>query len=107
MADTPVASKDPAAWFYLPDLCASRLVLGIVLTAELVALLLATARIGISGRFWEDLARTSFVLLWIALLSAGALCRLRGRLAALGVARGSALALLVLMLVTGVVSAVA
>ena len=104
MPDSPVASKEPAASFYLPDLCASRMVLGIVLTSELVALLLATARIGVTGRFWEDLARTSFVLLWIGLLSAGALCRLRGRLGALGVARGSAVALLVLALVTGLIS---
>ena len=104
MPESPAAAKEPAPSFYLPDLCASRMVLGIVLTAELVALFIAIARLGVSGHFWDDLARTSFLLLWIALCGAGALCRLRPFLARLGVARGSALALIVLLLVTGVVS---
>ncbi len=106
MSASPVAAK-PATPFYLPDLCASRMVLGIVLTAELVAILLATARLGEPGRFWGDLARTSFVLLWIALLSAGALCRARPWLARIGVERGSAVALAVLVGVTGLTSEVA
>ncbi len=104
MAESPAAAKENTPSFYLPDLCASRMVLGIVLTAELIALLLSTARVGVSGGFWDDIARTSFLLLWIALCSAGALCRLRPRLARLGVERGSALALLVILLVTGIVS---
>ena len=104
MPESPATAKESAASFYLPDLCASRMVLGIVLTAELVALFIAIARFGISGHFWDDLARISFLLLWIALCGAGALCRLRPVLARLGVAWGSALALFVLLLVTGIVS---
>jgi len=106
MPETPAAAK-PATPFYLPDLCASRTVLGIVLTAELVALLLAMARLGEPGRFWGDLARTSFVLQWIALLSAGALCRARPWLVRIGVERGNAVALGVLLGVTGLTSEVA
>ena len=83
------------------------MVLGIVLTAELIALLLATARLSVPAHFWDDLARTSFFLLWIALCSAGALCRLRPALARLGVERGSALALALLLAVTALFSQVA
>ena len=93
MAETPVAAREPVPPFYLPDLCAPRAVLGIVLTTELIAVLLATARVSITGRFWDDVARTSLFLLWITLCSAGALCVLRPLLARLGVAWGSAAAL--------------
>ena len=70
MPESLAPAKETAPSFYLPDLCAARMVLGIVLTAELIALLLATARLSVPARFWDDLARTSFFLLWIALCSA-------------------------------------
>jgi two-component system sensor histidine kinase AlgZ len=69
-----------------------------------VALLLTLARFGISENFWTDLARTSMFLLWTGLGSAGLLCAARGRLQRLDVARGSALALLLLLAVTAAVS---
>ena len=101
MAASPAAPpRPPATPFYLPDLCAPRAVLGIVLATELVAVLLATARVSVTGRFWDDVARSSLFLLWITLCSAGALCVLRPALARLGVAWGSAAALAVLLLVT-------
>ena len=90
--------------FYLPDFCAPGNVLAIVLIAELVALLLTLARHGISGNFWSDLARTSMFLLWTGLGSAALLCAARARLQRLDVARGSALALALLLAVTAAVS---
>ena len=107
MSESPATAKDTAPAFYIPDLCASRRVLGIVLTAELIAVLLASARLGLAGTFWEDLARTSIFLLWIGLGSAGVLCGLRLQLARVGVATGSALALTLILAVTGVVSELA
>jgi two-component system, LytTR family, sensor histidine kinase AlgZ len=107
MPESPAPAEEPAPSFYLPDLCAPRMVLGIVLTTELIALLLTTARLGLAGLFWDDLARTSVFLLWIALGAAGTLCSLRPQLARLGVARGSALALGLLLVVTGAVSELA
>ncbi|MCU0974972.1 MAG: sensor histidine kinase [Steroidobacteraceae bacterium] len=95
------------ASFYLPDFCAPGNVLAIVLIAELVALLLTLARYGISENFWPDLARTSMFLLWTGLGSAALLCAARSRLQSLSVARGSALALALLLAVTAAVSAAA
>jgi two-component system sensor histidine kinase AlgZ len=98
------APRADAVPFYLPNLCEPRMVLVIVLIAELVAVLLAIARVGVTGSLWTDLARTSLFLLWIALGGAAVLCALRPRLATLDVVRGSAATLALLLLVTGVVS---
>lgn len=90
--------------FYLPNLCEPRMVLGIVLLTELVAVLLAIARVGVTDSLWTDLGRTSLFMLWIGLGGAAVLCAARPRLATLDVARGSAAALGLLVLVTAVVS---
>lgn len=99
----PQTAPDDAQ-FYLPNLCEPRMVLVIVLLAELVAVLLAVARVSLTDSLWVDLGRTSLFMLWIALGGAAALCYLRPSLARLGVARGSAAALGLLMLVTALVS---
>ena len=93
----------------LPDFCAAGAVLMVVLISELVAMVLTLARAGIGYEvpFWLDLARNSLFLLWIGLLSAAVLCYGRPLFARLGVARGTTLALLLLLLVTAIVSEVA
>lgn len=88
--------------FYLPDFCAQRTALAIVLIAELTAFVLTLARQSALD-FWTDLARTSMLLLWIGLMVAALLCALRDRLLRLTVAAGSAA---VLIIVTAVVAAV-
>lgn len=90
--------------FYLPDLCTPARVLGTVLTTVLAAVLVSTARLGLAPTFWGDLARTSMLLLWIALPSAALLCALRPRLARLGVTHGSTAALALILAVTLLVS---
>ncbi len=92
----------PPLW--LPDFCAPGSVLATVLIAELVAVLLTLAVHDLDGHFWSGLAHASLFLLWAGLGSAAALCAARARLHALDVRWGSALALLLLLLVTGVVS---
>jgi two-component system sensor histidine kinase AlgZ len=70
--------------FFLPDFCAQRMVLGVVLISELLALVLALARPeGLS--FLQDLARMSLFLQWLGLTGAALLCYSRRWLAGLSV----------------------
>lgn len=88
--------------FYLPNFCASRAAVAIVVIVELTAIVLSIARSG-TADFWSELARSSLFLLWVGLISAALLCMLRPALARLGVARGSAA---VLVLLTAVVAGI-
>ncbi len=93
----------PLRALYLPDFCASRAVLGVVLIVELTALVLTLARDNDRVGFWTDLARTSLFLLWTGLVIAALLCAMRSRITATSVARGTAA---VLGLVTLVIAAI-
>jgi two-component system, LytTR family, sensor histidine kinase AlgZ len=103
------ALRSGAESFYLPDFCASRAALAIVLIVELTAVVLALARQGgsQSGDFWGDLARTSLFLLWVGLVCAALLCWTRRRLERLTVARGSAAVLILLVAAIATISAAA
>ena len=61
--------------FFIPDLCANRMVFAVVLTAELIAVTLSLARP--SESFLMELARISMVLQWLGLTSAALLCYAR------------------------------
>ncbi|HEU4530160.1 MAG TPA: sensor histidine kinase [Steroidobacteraceae bacterium] len=99
--DTPPAAPRSS---YLPDFCATRTVLAVVLISETVAIVLALARQALESGFWTDLARTSMFLLWIGLCSAAVLCWSRPRLERMSVAFASAAALAMLVAVTVVIS---
>ncbi|MGA9367104.1 MAG: sensor histidine kinase [Steroidobacteraceae bacterium] len=103
------ALRSGAESFYLPDFCASRAALAIVLIVELTAVVLALARQGAnqSGDFWGDLARTSLFLLWVGLVCAALLCSTRKRLERLTVARGSLAVLTLLLAAIAAISAAA
>ena len=75
--------------FYLPDFCAQRTALAIVVIVELTAFVLALARQSAMD-FWTDLGRTSLFLLWIGLAGSALLCALRPRLVHMTVGTGSA-----------------
>lgn len=62
---------------FLPDLCTSQAVFLLVLVAELLAVLLASASVGLRQLNWDTLALISFQVQWVALASAVLLCRLR------------------------------
>ncbi len=47
---------------YLPDFCEQRVVLAVILIAELVAIILTLARQEPAQVLWLDLARTSLLL---------------------------------------------
>ncbi|MCK6369890.1 MAG: histidine kinase [Gammaproteobacteria bacterium] len=83
---------------YLPDLCAPAAVLGVVLVAELGAIVMALARQSQWVSFFTDLGRTSVVLQWLSLTSAAVLCVLRPRIERLALREGTAIALVAVML---------
>jgi len=103
---TDPQDRDPGAphRLNLPDFCAARAVLAVVLIVTLTAIVLTVARQTSALRFWLDLARTSLFLLWTGLGSAAVLCLLRQRLAAMALAAASAIALLGVLAVIAVVS---
>jgi two-component system sensor histidine kinase AlgZ len=80
----PGALDEPGR-LYLPDFCAQRSVLLVVLITELTALVLTLARLGSGLDFWSELARSSFFLLWIGLAGAAILCWTRSWIATQGV----------------------
>ncbi|MBV6418513.1 MAG: hypothetical protein CMLOHMNK_03387 [Steroidobacteraceae bacterium] len=92
---------------YLPDFCAARMVLAIVLIVELTALIVTLSRDNSVVAFWTDLARTSLFLIWIGLAGQAALCLARRRLEALTVAAGAATVLGLICAVVAIVSEIA
>jgi len=89
----------------LPDFCAARAVLAVVLIVTLTAVVLAVAHQSSGLSFWLDLARASLFLLWAGMGSCAALCLLRARLAHLPIGLASALALGSVLAVITLVSA--
>jgi two-component system sensor histidine kinase AlgZ len=79
--------------FYIPNLCTPVAALGVVLIAELVAIVLSLGRQPGWADFFSDLSKTSLLLLWMALGTAAALCALRDRLARFPVPTATTLAL--------------
>ncbi len=77
MSATPASSRDHTR-AYLPDFCAAGTLLIVVLVAELIAIVLTLAAHGGDDRFLISLSKTSLYVLWLALLGAAVLCRLRG-----------------------------
>ena len=88
--------------FFIPDFCAPRMVLAVVLIAELVALTLALARA--DTPFLTELARMSLFLQWLGLTNAGLLCYSRHWLARLAVPQSSAAVFALILLNTIVIS---
>jgi two-component system sensor histidine kinase AlgZ len=88
----------------LPDFCASRAVLMVLVVVSVTALLLTLAVPGPGPRFWGDLARRLLFLLWAGLLGAAVLCGLRRWIAARGALAGALLVLGVVILVVAGVS---
>lgn len=73
----------PADDFFIPELCESEALLGLVLAAELLVLVLVLAEARQPEFDWIRLAFTSLFVQWIMLLSAALFCRLRPWLARL------------------------
>lgn len=82
---------------YLPDFCAASTIFIIVLISELVAIMLALAYHR-PGQFFVDLYKTSFFVMWFALLGSAVMCRLRARLEGAGRTRAFVISFLILLL---------
>ena len=91
---------------FLPDFCAPRMVLAVVLLAELVAIAFTLARPTLTDWIGE-LARISLFVQWLGLTGAALLCYLRAWLSRFGVPVAATLAFLLLLLNTGVISELA
>jgi two-component system sensor histidine kinase AlgZ len=91
--------------FFIPDFCAPRMVLAVVLIAELVALTLALARA--DAPFLTELARISMFLQWLGLTNAALLCYCRRWLARFTVPQSSAAVFSLILLNTIVISELA
>ncbi|MBE9564503.1 MAG: histidine kinase [Proteobacteria bacterium] len=64
----------------LPNFCEVRNIFFAVLFTEILAIIFAMAASSSSKQFWDYLALSSLLMLWIALLNSAVLCALRNRL---------------------------
>ena len=99
--------KDSARRLLLPDFCAARAVLAVLLIVTLTALLLALASAGFRIGFWTDFVRNTFFLVWIGLGGAAALCMLRHVIARFTATAGAIIVLGVIVTLVALVSEVA
>jgi two-component system sensor histidine kinase AlgZ len=99
--------RDDSDRLRLPNFCAARATLAVVLIVELTAVVLSLARYDPQINFWLELARVSLFLLWTGLGCAAALCVLRRPLEQLPLSTASALALAALGAVVALISIVA
>lgn len=94
----------PGGQGFLPDFCRVPMAFGVLLTAELLAIVLALATPSPLAGFWERLGTLSLYVQLIALGGSAALCLLRPLLARLDDRLCGVAAWLVLMLVTAAVT---
>ena len=72
------SKKDPLLSIpLLPNFCDVRVLFVLVLLTEVLAIIFAMAAASDSEQFWDYLALSSLLMLWIALLNAAVLCPLR------------------------------
>jgi len=90
--------------FYLPNFCSSSAVFGAVLIAVLAAIMMTLARVTRWEYFFGDLAKTSLMLVWTALVVSAVLCLLRRWLIRFSVFKGSVLTFAAVILVVVLVS---
>jgi two-component system, LytTR family, sensor histidine kinase AlgZ len=90
--------------FLVPDLCAPRSVLFLLLVGALLALTLVLFDSGLAAFDWVVLGRASVFILWNMLAGAASLCLLRARIARLPLAAGAALSFSLLLAICGVSS---
>ncbi|WP_165787115.1 sensor histidine kinase [Pseudohalioglobus lutimaris] len=93
--------------FFIPDLCASRPVLMMVLVAQLLVMVYALASSALPDFDWELLAICSLFVQWVVLASALLLCLSRGPLSRLSLVLATTISLSLIALVTAASSVLA
>ena len=89
---------------YLPDFCSASTLFVVVLVAELVAIVLTLAAYGPGEPFLLGLSKTSFFVLWVAVLGTALMCQLRPRLEKAGTKRAFVIAFIALEIMCLVVA---
>ena len=97
---------DQEETFFLPDLCDRQSVFFLVLIAELFSLVIVLVDSSLLGFDWMQLGLVSLFVQWVALSSAGMLCKLRGYLRTLPQQRAVVISYLLIPANTWVMSAV-
>ena len=92
---------------YLPDFCAAGTLFIILLVAELVAIVLTLAAHAPAGEFLLVLSKTSFFVLWLAILGTAVMCKMRRWLESAGKTRAFVISFLVLVLLCLAVAEIA
>lgn len=90
--------------FFIPDLCAPRPVLVLILVAQLMAILYVLAGSALPRFNWDLLASCSLFVQWVVLLSAALLCQLRGLFSRMSVPIATVGSLALVLLVTAISS---
>ena len=97
----PPGTRDDT--LFLPDFCNIRLVFGVVVIAELLALVLVLADLP-AADFWHRLGLVSLFIQWVGLTSAALLCGLRPLFARMGNTATATVSYLLLLLITALLS---
>ncbi len=97
-------SADERGHVHLPDFCSAATLFVVVLIAELVAIVLTLAGYDERQQFLIELSKTSFFVLWLAILGTALLCQLRPRLERTGQKRAFIVAFFSLLLMCLVVA---
>jgi len=92
---------------YLPDFCSAGALLVVLLVAELVAITLTLAANDVPDLFLIELSKSSFFIIWLALLGAALLCQFRSKLESAGKTRAFVISFLMLLLLAIVLAEVA
>jgi len=92
---------------FLPDFCSVRMVFAVVVTAQLLAMLLALASWGAATDFWNLLSVRSLYVQWIALTSTALLCLFKQPLTRLGHVPAGLVAWVLILIVALIVSELA
>ncbi len=101
------AAPDPSSedtQVYLPDFCAAGTLFIVLLVAELVAIVLTLAAHEPEGQFLIQLSKSSFFVLWLALLGCAVMCQLRSRLESAGKNRAFVISFVILVIMCLVVA---
>jgi two-component system sensor histidine kinase AlgZ len=92
---------------FLPDFCAVRMVLAIILVGELLAFTVALAPTRVGADWWSDMAFSSLFIQWVGLSSAAVLCISRGWLKRIDNSVAGVLSYALVLLITLVLSEIA
>jgi two-component system sensor histidine kinase AlgZ len=100
-------SDESEAQAYLPDFCSASTLLVVLLVAELVAIVLTLAANDIPDLFLIELSKSSFFVIWLALLGSALLCQFRSRLESAGKTRAFVISFLMLLTLAIVLAEIA